>query len=382
MNKALLLCCSFLLWAAQLVAAPANVNFVSEHGVPFELLFDGRPLTRSVSREVYIDRVQPGFHWAEFRIPAGRGFVKYRTRVFLDAGYESNYILIARRGFAPVLRKVSAVPIRYNRGPRRDDDRHGRYDDRDGRYEDRDDRRDDDRRPDYDTHLNQDDDREGRYEDRSGYNRRNSQMSSADVDDLIRAVDAKSFDSGKLSIAKDALSQADIRSEDLKRLLRRFDFESQRLELAKYASSHVADPQNFYQVYELFNFDSNIKELQQYSAQTRQNDDYRPGGYDDRSRSVMTPAEVDGLLRAASSKSFDKDKLAILQDGLARTSIRTEDLKRMLRAFSFEDQRLELAKYAYSHVIDPQNFPQVYALFNFNSNVDALRDYINQQPRR
>jgi hypothetical protein len=54
----------------------------------------------------------------------------------------------------------------------------------------------------------------------------------------------------------------------------------------------------------------------------------------------------------------------------------------MLRAFSFEDQRLELAKYAYSHVIDPQNFPQVYALFNFNSNVEALRDYVNQQPRR
>ncbi|WP_303309620.1 DUF4476 domain-containing protein [Hymenobacter sp. BT730] len=268
MNKALLLCCSFLLWAAQLVAAPANVNFVSEHGVPFELLFDGRPLTRGISREVYLDRVQPGFHWAEFRIPAGRGFVKYRTRVFLDAGYESNYILIARRGFAPVLRKVSAVPIRYNQGPRYNDHRdrdNDRYEDRD---DDRNDRRDDDRRPDYDSHINREDDRDSRYEDRSGYNgRANSLMSSADVDELIRVVDAKPFDSGKLTIAKEALSQSDIRTDDLKRLLRRFDFESQRLELAKFASSHVADPQNFYRVYELFNFDSNVKELQEYTAQ-------------------------------------------------------------------------------------------------------------------
>ncbi|MBG8554484.1 DUF4476 domain-containing protein [Hymenobacter guriensis] len=382
MKKALLLCCSFLLWAAQLLAAPANVNFISERGVPFKLIFDGNLLTRRVAREVYLDRVQPGSHWAEFRLPAGRGYVKYRTRVFLEAGYESSYVLVTRQGYPPVLRKASAVPMRgpWRRNPHyndypgpygnsdagydsRNDDRDGSYDnrdqDRDGRYDDRDDQRDDDRR----------DDRRPEY---SG--RYRTLMNAADVDALLRVLKTKAFDKDKLPIAQEALAQSAIRTEELKRLLRGFDFESQRLEMAKYAYDHVADPQNFYQVYELFNFDSNVKELQQYSAQSRPTDDYR-GNY----RSTMTVAEVDALARAAERQAFDKDKLSIMQDGLARTALRTEDLKRLLRVFSFEDQRVELAKYAYPRLTDSQNFYQVYELFSFRSNVDALQDFVRQQ---
>ncbi|TYZ11501.1 DUF4476 domain-containing protein [Hymenobacter lutimineralis] len=396
MKKALLLCCSFLLWAAQLLAAPANVNFISERGIPFKLIFDGRMLTRRVAREVYLDRVRPGTHWAEFRIPAGRGYVNYRTKVFLDAGYETNYVLVTRQGYAPVLRKASAVPMRgeWRRNPRyddypgpygnpdpryddRDDDRNGRYDnrdqdregnygnrdqdrpDRDGRYDDRRDDREDDRRPDYYN---------GQYR---------SLMSSADVDALLRVLDKKPFDSEKLPIAKEALAQSAIRTEELKRLLKGFDFESQRLEMAKYSYEHVADPQNFYQVYELFNFDSNVKELQQYSAQSRPADDYR-NNYP----VVLKSQEVEALVRAAERKAFDKDKLVILQDGVSRAALRTEDLKRLLRVFSFEDQRVALAKYAYGRLIDPQNFYQVYELFSFNSNVKELQEYVSQQPRR
>ncbi|MCR5888040.1 DUF4476 domain-containing protein [Hymenobacter sp. J193] len=387
MKKALLLCCSFLLWAAQLLAAPANVNFISERGVPFKLIFDGNLLTRRVAREVYLDRVQPGSHWAEFRVPAGRGYVKYRTRVFLEAGYESSYVLVTRQGYPPVLRKASAVPMRgpWRRNPHYNDypgpygnpdaGYDSRNDDRDGSYDNRDDRRDDDRRDDDRRDDRDEDRRDDRRPDYSG--RYRTLMNAADVDALLRVLKTKAFDKDKLPIAQEALAQSAIRTQELKRLLRGFDFESQRLEMAKYAYDHVADPQNFYQVYELFNFDSNVKELQQYSAQSRPADDYR-NNYP----SVMKPQEVEALVRAAERKAFDKDKLGILQDGLSRVALRTEDLKRLLRVFSFEDQRVVLAKYAYGRLIDPQNFYQVYELFSFSSNVKELQEYVSQQPRR
>ena len=42
------------------------------------------------------------------------------------------------------------------------------------------------------------------------------------------------------------------------------------MELAKFAYSHVADPQNFYRVYESFDFDASAQEVQQ--AVSGQND--------------------------------------------------------------------------------------------------------------
>ncbi|UOQ73418.1 hypothetical protein [Hymenobacter cellulosilyticus] len=118
MKKALLLCFGLLvLLAADLKAAPANVNFSSERGIPFNLVFDGRALTRNGAREVHIDRLVPGYHWAEFFIPTGYGrSISYRTRVFLDPGLETTYVLVTRQGYPPVLRKVGAFPLRG--GPR------------------------------------------------------------------------------------------------------------------------------------------------------------------------------------------------------------------------------------------------------------------------
>ncbi|UOQ66108.1 hypothetical protein [Hymenobacter volaticus] len=119
MKKALLFCLSLvLLAAAQLQAAPANVNFTSERGVPFNLRFDGRALTQGGARQVHINRIAPGVHWAEFAIPVGYGrSINYRTRVFLDPGLETSYVLLTRPGFAPELRKVAAVPMRGGYGP-------------------------------------------------------------------------------------------------------------------------------------------------------------------------------------------------------------------------------------------------------------------------
>ncbi|UOQ73419.1 DUF4476 domain-containing protein [Hymenobacter cellulosilyticus] len=87
-------------------------------------------------------------------------------------------------------------------------------------------------------------------------------MQGQDVDALVNSVRSKSFDSSRLDVAKQALEQSTIQADDLKRLLGTLDFENSKVELAKFAYPHVTDQQNFYRVYDSFQFESSIKEVQ------------------------------------------------------------------------------------------------------------------------
>ncbi|SHI43132.1 protein of unknown function [Hymenobacter daecheongensis DSM 21074] len=257
MKKALLLSLTLLLLAAGLRAAPANVNFASERGLPFRLIFDGRPLSRGTT-QIHLDRLAPGYHWAEFLLPTpyGRPY-SFRTRVFLDPGLETSFVLITRSGYPPQLRKVAAVALRC--GPGYGGYQHGGREDE---YEQDYGYRDEDRDLPADGYGGPPAGGSGPYGDPYGGADRNRVLRPQDVDQLAETLKRTSFDSNRLSIAKQALEQSYIQANDLKLLLASFDFETSRVELAKYAYPHVADRQNFYRLYDAFDFQSSVQEVQ------------------------------------------------------------------------------------------------------------------------
>ncbi|WP_426058430.1 DUF4476 domain-containing protein [Hymenobacter sp. B1770] len=251
---------------------PANVNFSSERGAPFGLVLDGRPLTRGMARQVRVDQLVPGLHWADFTVPtAYGGAVRFRSRVWLEPGLETSFVLIARPGRPLGLRQVAAVPLYGpNRGRANDyyDNGYGRQ----GNYNSP--------LP-YGQNGNA-----PHYGGNNGYGNSNNGpgygntpngggyypgsaassyriMAPQDVDALIQAVQQRPFEASKLSIAKEALAQSSLQTDDLKRLLRTMEFEASRIELAKYAHSHLTDPQNFYRIYEAFEYDASVQEVQQ-----------------------------------------------------------------------------------------------------------------------
>ncbi|WP_400192703.1 DUF4476 domain-containing protein [Hymenobacter sp. B81] len=285
MKRILLLCLGLVLLAQAALAIPAGMAVRSERGQPFRLRLDGHRIGgRYGLTQVRFDRLAPGYHWAEFQVPAGRGVINYRTQVRLSEGRETRFVLVLRRGYPPVLRRFDEIPLPgwagYRGAPYQDYGYHceptpygsaagwpapGGADDwyggRDAGY-------DDERyqepaaggyRP------------EPGYPGRGGYQSGNYPgrgsrhlLEPREVEELLRAVQARPFDSSKLTLAKQALDQSDIRAEDLRRLLAGFDFENSRLDLAKYAFGRVADRQNFYRVYEAFSFESSVQEMQRY----------------------------------------------------------------------------------------------------------------------
>lgn len=271
MKKALLFCLSLLLLtAAHLQAAPANMNITSERGVPFNLRFDGRALTRGGARQVHLNRIAPGVHWAEFLIPVGYGrSISYRTRVFLDPGLETSFVLLTRPGRSPELRKVAAVPVRggYGSGGYGN----GGYGNTQGHDDDDDDDDDDDGEPYYGNNQPPVGSPNGGYPNGGGYPGSsvsyNRVMSPAEAESLVAAVHRQSFDKDKLPMARLALSETGLRAEDLTRLMKELSFEDSKMELAKYGSSRVVDRQNLYRLNEGFTFSHSASELQEYLQQ-------------------------------------------------------------------------------------------------------------------
>lgn len=282
MKNALLLALAGLLSAiapAALAHPPAaNVNFSSERGVPFGLVLDGRPLTRGMARQVHVDRLAPGLHWADFTVPTAYGrAIRFRSRVWLEPGLETTFVLLARPGRPLDLRQVGAVAL-YGRGngygngyynsPRNGPRGYGSPYDGYGNGA----AANSAPNQGYDPNYGGDgyDPNDGGHDDApdgAGYYPGSAAssyrlMQSQEVTSLIQVVQQRPSEASKLSIAKEALTQSSIQTEDLKRLLRSLDFEASRVDLAKFAYVHVADRQNWYRVYQAFDYDASTQEVQ------------------------------------------------------------------------------------------------------------------------
>jgi hypothetical protein len=78
------------------------------------------------------------------------------------------------------------------------------------------------------------------------------------------SIAAKSFENSKIIIAKQVISNNCLITTQVKEIIQLFDFESSRLEIAKYAYAYTYDKGNYYQINDAFDFESSINELNTY----------------------------------------------------------------------------------------------------------------------
>jgi hypothetical protein len=85
------------------------------------------------------------------------------------------------------------------------------------------------------------------------------------------SLDKASFESDKLSIAKQAVRTNGVYSDQVLEILNFFNFESSRLDFAKYAYRFCADQNNYYTINNGFTFNSSIRDLNSYIESQGQN---------------------------------------------------------------------------------------------------------------
>ncbi len=84
-------------------------------------------------------------------------------------------------------------------------------------------------------------------------------------ENMMHAVEKQDFESGKLRVAKQIIKTNNcLTVNQLVEILRLFDFDANKLKLAKYAYHYIYDIENYYKVNNVFDFESNAKKLDQY----------------------------------------------------------------------------------------------------------------------
>lgn len=87
------------------------------------------------------------------------------------------------------------------------------------------------------------------------------------------------------------------------------------------------------------------------------------------------------LKSTISSKDFEESKLTIAKQVLNNNCLLTSQVKEIMMLLTFENNRLDFAKYAYGYTYDIGNYFQVNDAFTFESSIDDLNSYINSHKR-
>lgn len=90
----------------------------------------------------------------------------------------------------------------------------------------------------------------------------------------------------------------------------------------------------------------------------------------------MAPHTFVALRNSVAAQGFDSNRLSIAMQGVRMNGATSAQVAELMGLLSFESRRLELAKFAYAYVADPQNYFLVNDRFSFSSSVRELNRHI------
>jgi hypothetical protein len=88
---------------------------------------------------------------------------------------------------------------------------------------------------------------------------------------------------------------------------------------------------------------------------------------------------ISNITNSINGKSFASDKLKTAETFLKNTCVTTEQVKGLVKLFSFEGDKLSFAKTAFGRCVDKENYYMVADEFTFSSSSEELMEFIGAQ---
>jgi hypothetical protein len=90
----------------------------------------------------------------------------------------------------------------------------------------------------------------------------------------------------------------------------------------------------------------------------------------------MDSADYLSVIKSLESKDFDDSKMTQAKQILQSNCMSSEQIRDLLKVFTYEDDKLEMAKYAYSHCSNPQNYWKVNDAFEYETTIEELDEFL------
>ena len=76
-------------------------------------------------------------------------------------------------------------------------------------------------------------------------------------------------------------------------------------------------------------------------------------------------------------QSFEDTRLKMAKEILRKNCLSTGQIRELMEMFSFEKNKLDLAKFAHDYCVDKDNYYQLNDVFSFSSSVDELTEFLS-----
>jgi hypothetical protein len=93
----------------------------------------------------------------------------------------------------------------------------------------------------------------------------------------------------------------------------------------------------------------------------------------------MARSEFESFKGSLSSKSFEDSKMTMAKQVLNNNCLTSSQVREVMGLFTFEESKLDFAKYAYGHTYDISNYYKVNDAFGFETSIEELNSYISNQ---
>ncbi len=90
---------------------------------------------------------------------------------------------------------------------------------------------------------------------------------------------------------------------------------------------------------------------------------------------LLQPQDVSALTSSVQQQNFETTKVSVAKQAIGSTTILAEDVARVMRLFTYENSRLDFAKFAYARCCDQRNYFKVNDAFEFSSSVTDLQRF-------
>ncbi|MFZ1529318.1 MAG: DUF4476 domain-containing protein [Ferruginibacter sp.] len=98
------------------------------------------------------------------------------------------------------------------------------------------------------------------------------------------------------------------------------------------------------------------------------------GGYGQ----TMDSRSFDQFKTMLRNERFDNSRLVLAKQTIGSNKFSAAQVKELMGFFSFDDSRLDLAKYAYRYTVDRNNYFTLYDAFSFSSSKEELARYTRE----
>jgi hypothetical protein len=93
----------------------------------------------------------------------------------------------------------------------------------------------------------------------------------------------------------------------------------------------------------------------------------------------MTGTEFAEAKKSIEAKSFEDTKKTLAMQIVGDRCLTVDQVKEIMGTFSFEDTKLEFAKFAYDHTYDISNYYKLSDAFSFESSMEELNEYVRSR---